>query len=131
PCPQSQGMVGRQVLGGGLIERDAPMVTRTNIQEALRDLLTCLWRAHGIPKHDGDLVHQSVMDQSCPMGGQEMAILGSLTKERKAIAPIGTHQFCFPRRDVSTSFAWRGAYRLFLQSHHHKHSILLKSVRSW
>jgi hypothetical protein len=97
------------------------MVTRTHIQEALRDLLTCLWRAHRVPKHDGDLVHQSVMDQSCSIedpvwgtGNQEMAILGRLTEEGKAIAPIGTHQFCFPRRDVSTSFAWRGAYRLFL-----------------
>src|ERR1700730_3852284 len=80
-------MVGRQVRRGGLIERDAPMVTRTNIQEALRYLLTCLWRAHGIPKHNGDLVHQSVMDQSCSIGSQEMAILGSLTKEGKAFFP--------------------------------------------
>ena len=77
-------MVGRQVRRGGLIERDAPMVTRTNIQEALRDLLTCLWRAHRVPKHDGDLVHQSVMDQSCSIGSQEMAILERLTEEGNA-----------------------------------------------
>src|SRR5712671_242274 len=105
-------MIGRQVRRGGLIERDAPMVTRTNIQEALRDLLTCLQGAHRVPKHDGDLAHQSEVDQSCSIGSQEMAILERLTKEGKAIVPICTHQFCFPRRDLSASFAWRGAYRL-------------------
>src|SRR5260221_14427070 len=96
-------MVGRQVRRGGLIERDAPMVTRTNIQEALRDLLACLWRAHRVPKHDGDLVHQSVMHQPCSIVSQEMAILERFTQEGRAIAPICALQFCFPRSDASTS----------------------------
>src|SRR5260221_12406357 len=98
-------MVGRQVRRGGLIERDAPMVTRTHIQEALSDLLTYLWRAHRVPKHDGDLVHQSVMDQSCSIGSQEMAILERLTEEGKPIAPVGPHRFCICRRNVNTPFA--------------------------
>jgi hypothetical protein len=93
-------MVGRQVLRGGLIERDAPVLMRARVQEAPRDLLSRLWRAHWIPQHDGDMVYQPVMDQSCSIGGQEMPVLGSLAKEGQAIASILSHQFRLTSRNL-------------------------------
>src|ERR1700694_16252 len=104
--PQFEGAIGSQVFRGCLIESYLPIVQRTKIKEALRHLLTCLWRAHRIPKHNCNITRQSIVHQSFSIVRQEMQILRCQTNERKRMTAVVADQFCLWMRDLDKLFLW-------------------------
>src|SRR5258708_32763700 len=110
---QFEGAIGRQVLRGGLIESQSPILKRAKIQEALCYLLTCLWRTNRVTKHHGDIAHQSIVHQSCSIRGQKMQILRGQTKERKTIPSIVADQFCFCIISLGQLFLCIDVYNIF------------------
>src|SRR5947199_832763 len=75
-------------------------------KEALRYLLTCLWRTYRVTKYNCDLARQPIVHQSCSARGQEMHILWSQAKECQRMTAIGADQFCLYRTSLDKLFLW-------------------------
>src|SRR6516162_222179 len=80
-CSKIEGMIGGQMLRGSLIESDTPPMLGAKINKTTCYLLMCFWRANRVTKHDRDLAHQLVANQSCATMCQEMPVFRSQTKE--------------------------------------------------
>src|SRR6266516_51671 len=127
---QAKSTIRRQVFSRGLIESDSPMIEGAVIEEALYDLLDCLWRTYRISQHHGNLVHQAIVHQTGSVRGQKMQILREQTKERNTIPPIAADQFCFWITVMGLWFHERDVLNLSLYVHHHEISIQQRVIGS-